>query len=278
MALKLMYITNNPEIAKIAENCGVDRIFIDMEFIGKGFRQGGMDTVQNFHTIQDIVLVKNAIKKSQLMVRINPIHEESKEYVSSEEEINAAINAGADLIMLPYFQTAEEVEKCIQIVNGRAKVFPLLESKKAYEIIDEILDIPGIDEIHIGLNDLSLDFGKKFMFELLSDGTVESLCKKIMSKGIPYGFGGVGRLGKGDVPAEYIIKEHYRLGSTCAILSRSFCNVNFMTEKKDLNKIFCEGIREIRQLETVCMSESMDYFNKNKVQLYEKIEQVVRNR
>ena len=33
--LKLMYITNNPDVAACAENAGVDRIFIDMEYIGK---------------------------------------------------------------------------------------------------------------------------------------------------------------------------------------------------------------------------------------------------
>ena len=33
MAHKLMYITNNPEIALIAEDAGVDRIFIEMEYI-----------------------------------------------------------------------------------------------------------------------------------------------------------------------------------------------------------------------------------------------------
>ena len=32
--LKLMYITNRPEIAEIVENAGVERIFIDMEYIG----------------------------------------------------------------------------------------------------------------------------------------------------------------------------------------------------------------------------------------------------
>ena len=35
MALKLMYITNRPEIAQIAETAGVDRIFVDLEYIGK---------------------------------------------------------------------------------------------------------------------------------------------------------------------------------------------------------------------------------------------------
>lgn len=44
MPLKLMYITNNPEVATIVEHAGVDRIFIDMEFIGKDARQGGLDT------------------------------------------------------------------------------------------------------------------------------------------------------------------------------------------------------------------------------------------
>ena len=29
MALKLMYITNQPQIAQIAESSGVDRIFVD---------------------------------------------------------------------------------------------------------------------------------------------------------------------------------------------------------------------------------------------------------
>lgn len=64
MPLKLMYITNNPEIAVIAENAGVDRIFVDMEFIGKDVRQGGLDTIQNHHTIQDIKNIRKAVHQS----------------------------------------------------------------------------------------------------------------------------------------------------------------------------------------------------------------------
>ena len=33
-----MYITNRPEIAQIAESAGVDRIFVDLEYIGKALR------------------------------------------------------------------------------------------------------------------------------------------------------------------------------------------------------------------------------------------------
>ena len=270
MALKLMYITNNPKVASIAERAGVDRIFIDMEYIGKSKRQGGMDTVQNHHTIADISLVKKAINNSEIVVRVNPLHDKTTEYDSSEEEINAAINAGADLIMLPYFKSSTEVKQFIDIVNGRAKTFLLLESLQAYIGIDEILSIPGIDEIHIGMNDLSLDMKKKFMFELLADGTVEQLCNKFKQKGIPYGFGGIGRLGRGDLPAEYIVKEHYRLGSSCAILSRSFCNTNLITDLTEIEAIFEEGIKEIRALEDECIIYS-NYFNSNKCLVKEKV-------
>ena len=131
MAMKLMYITNRPEIAQIAESAGVNRIFVDMEYIGKAKRQGGMDTVQNHHSVEDVKRVKTAITTAELLVRVNPIHEESSEYCSSEEEIRQVIEAGADIVMLPYFTTVEEVETCMKLVDGRAKVLPLLESAKA---------------------------------------------------------------------------------------------------------------------------------------------------
>ena len=53
-----MFITKNPEVALIAEKAGVDRIFVDLEYIGKALRQGGMDTVQNHHTARDVKNVK----------------------------------------------------------------------------------------------------------------------------------------------------------------------------------------------------------------------------
>ena len=252
MSLKLMYITNKPEVAQIAEVAGVNRIFVDMEYIGKDKRQKNMNTVQNQHTIEDVRTIRNSIKQAELLVRVNPIHNATEEYGDSREEIDAVIDAGADIIMLPYFTTAEEVKQFVEMVDGRAKVMPLVESGKALEIIDDILEIKGIDEIFVGLNDLSLDLGKKFMFELLPDGTVESLCLKFKQKGIPYGFGGIAALGTGMLPAEYIIREHYRLGSTCVILSRSFCDVSQIEHVDAIRDIFVNGLREIRELEQEC--------------------------
>ena len=270
MALKLMYITNKPEIAQIAESSGVDRIFVDMEYIGKAERQGGLDSVQNHHTVEDVRTMKQAVESAEVLVRVNPIHEATDEYTSSKQEIDDVIQAGADIIMLPYITGVEQVKKFLSIVGGRVKTMLLIETPQSAEALDEILELDGIDEIYIGLNDLSLGYHKKFMFELLADGTVEGLCLKCKLKGIPYGFGGVASLGKGMLPSEYIIREHYRLGSTCAILSRSFCNVDKVKHIGIISSTFIDGVKEIRELEAECESK-MSYFRENERVVAERV-------
>lgn len=274
MALSLMYITNKPQIAEIAESAGVDRIFVDMEYIGKADRQGGMDTVQNHHTLEDVKTIAQTIKKAKLLVRINPIHEKSKDYISSEEEIDRAIKNGADILMLPYFKTVREVETFLRFVNGRVKTMLLLETPEAVGVVDDILKLKGIDEIFVGLNDLSLGYGKKFMFELLRDGTVEELCYKFKKANIPYGFGGIAALGKGDLPAEKIIIEHYRMGPTSVILSRSFCNTNEVKDIETIKSIFINGIKEIRDYEKTVVIHS-EYFESNKQEINRIVDKIV---
>ncbi len=272
-----MYITNQPKIAKIVDENGVDRVFIDLEKIGKQERQGGMDTVQSQHSVEDIAEVKKVLKNAELLVRVNPIHEATEEYCSSQEEINAVIDAGADILMLPYFKSVEEVKKFIKYVDGRAKTMLLLETPEAATVIDEILNISGIDEMFIGLNDLSLGYKKKFMFELLADGTVEQLCFKFKQVGIPYGFGGIAAIGTGMLPAEHIIREHYRLGSTCVILSRSFCDTNKEKREEVIQTIFLEGVHKIRETEKECENYA-NYFNKNVEVIKEKVALICKQR
>ena len=90
---------------------------------------------------------------------------------------------------------------------------------------------------------------------------------KFKAKGIPYGFGGIARLGYGSLPAEKVIAEHYRLGSTCAILSRSFCNTNIVTDLKEVEEVFATGLKEIRDYEKECSSGKVDLTeNKNQVE------------
>ncbi len=277
MSLNLMYITNKPAVAKIAEEVGVDWIFLDMEFIGKDSRQGGLDTVQNHHTVEDVKNIRNAIEKAKLLVRVNPIHEALDNYPSSNDEIDATIAAGADILMLPFFKTVEEVKTFIKLVDGRAKTLLLMETVEAANLIDEILEVPRIDMIHLGLNDMHLELGMKFMFQLLADGTVEKLGNKIKAKGIPFGFGGIATLDGGALPGSMVLKEHVRLGSSMVIVSRSFCNTDVITDLDEVNKIFHTGIKAIRDLEAEVQNQPKEYFEKNHEKVIKAVNQIVKN-
>jgi len=275
MPLKLMYITNNPKVAEIAQRLGVDRIWVDMEYIGKEERQKGMNTVKSHHNIEDIQRIHSVITTSELLVRVNPLHEVCSEYCSSKDEIDQTIAHGADIIMLPMFKTRRDVEQFIDYVGGRAKVLLLLETGEADENIEDIVTVPGIDEIHIGLNDLHLIYRKKFMFELLADGTVDRLCSIIGNKGIKYGFGGIARLDEGLLPARQILGEHYRLGSSMAILSRSFYDLWVENDMEEIERVFRFGITEIREYENRLSHESTEFFENNHKLLKHQVETIV---
>lgn len=275
MALTLMYITNHPVIAQIAQSAGVDRIWVDMEYIGKEERQGGLDTVKSRHTIDDVKTIRSVITTAELLVRINPVHDASGDYCGTEEEVEKTIEAGADVIMLPMFKTKHEVERFLNAVNGRVKTVLLFETAEAVERIDEILSLPGIDEVHVGLNDLHLAYKMKFMFELLCDGTVQMLCEKFRIHGIKYGFGGIARVGLGMLPAEYIITEHYRLGSGAAILSRGFCDANRVEDPQTIRDIFIEGVRNIRLKEAEVAALSQSRYEENLTIIREKVNEII---
>lgn len=269
--LKLMYITNNPEVAEIAARAGVDRIFIDMEVLGKAKRQGGMDTVQSHHVPEDIAKVRAAIGGgAEIMARVNPLNP------NSQAEIDASIENGADVIMLPMWRSAEDLCRLVSMVNGRAKVMPLLETDTAADNLPEAVKVQGVDQMHIGLNDLHLCYHQKFMFQLLADGTVDGLCAKLKAANIPYGFGGVGRPGSGTLPAEYIIGEHYRLGSEYVILSRSFCDTGKIKDLREIERIFTDGVADIRRVERECSAWTQEQFEEKHLMVCECVDKIVK--
>ena len=269
--LKLMYITNDPAVAKIATDAGVDRIFIDMEVLGKAERQGGMDTVQSHHVPEDIAKVRAAIGGgAEIMARVNPLNP------NSQAEIEASIENGADVIMLPMWRTADDLRQLVSMVNGRAKVMPLLETDTAADNLPAAVKVSGIDQMHIGLNDLHLCYHQKFMFQLLADGTVDRLCTQLREANIPYGFGGVGRPGSGTLLAEHIIGEHYRLGSQYVILSRSFCNTGKITNLDEIRCIFTEGVADIRRVEQDCAAWTQEQFEENHRRVCTCVDKIVR--
>ena len=102
------------------------------------------------------------------------------------------------------------------------------------------------------------------MFKTLADGTVDRIVEKFKAKNLPYGFGGIASLGRGALPSEKIIAEHYRLGSTCVILSRSFCNTSVIDNIDVINMTFKNGVKEIREFERYCKKHDEAFFKENR--------------
>lgn len=273
--LDLMYITNHPEVASIAEEAGVNRIFVDMEYIGKGARQGGMDTVQNHHTIKDIETIRGTVSRSKVQVRVNPIHDSCVDYNSTEDEIMQTIDAGADIVMLPMYKSIADVERFLKAVDGKARTLLLAETPESAKIMPEVVKIAEVNEIHLGLNDMHLALGKKFMFELLANGMVDELCDIIRPSGKKFGFGGIARLGYGTLPAENVIMDHYRVGSTMAILSRSFCNADKIENIDEVRDIFDCEVHRIREAEKLFATSTKEQFDANHQEVIKLVNHIV---
>jgi len=214
--MDFLLITRDPEVARYAIDCGVDRIFVDLEMHGKQERQGHLDAVMSGHCIADIDFVRSAIGNSRLLVRINPIHQ------GTPAEVESVLNAGADEIMLPMFRSAAELEAIVCMVQGRARIIPLIETPAALTRLPRLLQVAGIDEFYLGLNDLHLAMQLDFMFELLAGGLIDHASTMLRAEGKRFGFGGIARLDQGEISGEMVMGEHVRLGSSSVILSRSF--------------------------------------------------------
>lgn len=274
MKMNFMYITNNENVAQIAESAGVNRIWIDLEKLGKEERQKNMNTVKSDHSFEDITHIKKVLNVAKLLVRIDPVN------TSTEEDVEQVIERGADIIMLPMFKKPEEVAFFIDRINGRVKNILLLETKEAVNNLDEILKIDGIDEIHVGLNDLHLSYGQNFMFEPLVNGTVEKICHTIKNanKNISYGIGGVARIGEGLLPAERILAEHKRLGSTSVILSRSFCDFKPESDIHIFKQQFESGIQGIEDVTELLDYANNEYFLINQEKMKQIVHKIVRRK
>jgi hypothetical protein len=160
--------------------------------------------------------VKQVLRHSRLMVRVNPLHE------GTRDEVGAVLARGADLLMLPMFTRAAELREFVGIVAGRAPIVPLLETGAALECLDDWIVTAGLQEVYVGLNDLHLSLGQQFMFEPLALGLVDRVAAAARGQGLRFGFGGIARIHEGLLQGYDVLAEHLRLGSGSVILSRTF--------------------------------------------------------
>lgn len=219
MAFVLTAITDDPDLAARCDAAGVDRIGVDIERLNKAAQQGHLpDARISQHRLSDLRRLAGAVTRAALFARLNPLHE------GSATEIAEALEAGARVLMLPYFTTAREVRDFVRLVAGRARVVLLLETAAALVRLPEILAVEGIDEVMVGLNDLHLSMGLANPFELTTAELLDLVSAQIRARGHRFGFGGLARADDHalPVPADLVIAQHVRLGSETAWLARSF--------------------------------------------------------
>jgi hypothetical protein len=216
-AFRLILLTNDATLAAAADGC-VQRIGIDFEHLGKAERQAGYDTRVSKHEWSDLAAIAQVLRQAKAFARLNSL------YDGTEAEIETALSCGAQVLMLPFFRTREEVERFVGLVRGRAEVMCLVETAPSFVRMPEILAVRGVDEVMIGLNDLRLQLGVANHFEVLASPVMDGVCAAMRRDGRPFSLGGVARAGDTDmpIPSELVYAQYPRLGATGGLLTRAF--------------------------------------------------------
>jgi hypothetical protein len=252
----LTLFTKDPVLASAADRAGVDRIGVDMEQIGKGARQGHLATWISDHAESDLTGIKPVLERAQLFARCNPIH------AGSAAEIDRLIDSGVRVVMLPYFKTSANAEQFIRLIDARAHPVLLAETAEAAAVISDLCRIPGVKEIHIGLNDMRLSLGWPSHFHVLVSDFLVGICDTVLAAGLRLGVGGIGRAGDNDlpVPADLVSAQLPRLGATASLVSRSFFREPV---PQDLNLEF----RKLRAWLDACASRDRHWHAAQRAQL-----------
>lgn len=267
--LDLLMIVDDPEIALFCNQNGVNRLFVDLEYMGKDVRQKNMDTWKSRQTPADVTKIREAAPDAHLLVRVNPMHE------NSAAEIDDVIARGCDSIMLPMFRDRDTVLRFFDMLKGRAAGVPLAETKAGLDAIPDIVDTGVLKFLHIGLNDLHLDMGYQFMFQPLADGVLDAACASMHAQGVAFGIGGVARAREGIVSPDFLLGEHVRLGSTGAILSRSFHRGAASLDALKMEMDFAGEVDKLQKIFAKFQTMSPEELGKNQVETSNRIADVV---
>ena len=189
---------------------------IDLERFGKAKRQCGRRFFLSDHHPSDIDLIRAILFAASVQVRVNPWHQKSV------SEINDVISRGAQTVMLPMVRDRQQAVRFVDAVNGRARTSLLIETASALNDCEKLLGVEGVDEAHIGLNDLAIDLGHEFIFEVLVDRRLDGVAYIASQRHLRFGFVAGRRCGPLPIDPEIIISEQARLGANVAWLGRSY--------------------------------------------------------
>ncbi len=209
---ELLLFSTDPAVVRAAGAAGVAGFVVDWECQGKPERQRAADTQINHDTPEDLRRVRAATDRI-VICRINGFG------AATPIEVEQAVAAGADEILLPMVRHPREVERLLELVRGRARVGILVETLEAVARAEVLAALP-LARAYLGLNDLAIERASPHIFAAVLDGTVESVRRAFR---VPFGFGGLTLPEAGDlVPCRLLIGEMARLGCGFSFLRRSF--------------------------------------------------------
>jgi hypothetical protein len=186
---------------------------VDWELRGKARRQHGHDTQVNRDTPADLSRVRQATD-GRVLCRINAYGP------WTAGEVENAISRGVDELLLPMVRTLEQVDRTLELVNGRCGLGILIETLPAVAAAAGLATRP-LSRIYVGLNDLRIARGSGQLFEPLVDGTVDRI--RLHTEHLPFGVAGLTRPDAGwPIPCGLLIAELARLGTDFTFLRRSF--------------------------------------------------------
>jgi hypothetical protein len=212
LPFSLLLFSVDPSLIRGAVRAGVEGIVVDWECNGKHERQNGADTEINRHTPDDLRRVRGATD-GLVICRINAPHE------GSAAEVEEAVRAGADELLVPMVRRVRDVERILGLVRGRCGVGILIETEDAVRLAGPLCALP-LSRVYVGLNDLAIDRGAANMFDAVVDGTVADVRRACS---VPFGFGGLTRPDAGQpIPCRLLIGEMARMDAQFSFLRRSF--------------------------------------------------------
>lgn len=209
---QLFLFASDPATVTAASAAGVDGFVVDWESRGKAGRQAGADTQIGTDGLEDLVRVRAATPAS-VICRVNRIGRWSR------REVDAAIASGADELLLPMARGPADVERTLELVDGRCGLGILVETEGAVATARDLAVLP-LSRVFVGLNDLSIQRGSDSIFDAVADGTVDSIREAF---DLPFGFAGLTLPDRGHpIPCRLLIAEMARLNCSFGFLRRSY--------------------------------------------------------
>lgn len=210
--MDLFLFTVDPTWGPDVVAAGVAGVIVDWERRGKARRQLGEGTQINADTADDLTTMR-AATDGRLLCRVNGYGP------WTAGEVEEAVARGADEILLPMVRTADEVDRTLDLVDGRCGLGILIETQDAVARAAELVRRP-LSRVYVGLNDLRIDRRSVELFRPLVDGTVDGVRATVPQ---PFGVGGLTLPGRGSpVPGDLLAAELVRLGADFTFLRRSF--------------------------------------------------------